>query len=157
MFARKILLAILTAMTLAGCSSQALYNVVMFGNAYVEAKNKREGRLYTQKKLMLFGGHNNKVYLGCLSNSEYATDSIFNEYGLHGSTYAVNGIWNTISIYGSDYSQYSPWNSYASDPPVIVDQEGNFYGYFTVNEFFPNRTRVDWIIQILAEGEKLER
>lgn len=121
MFATRILLAIFTTVTLAGCSSQALYNVAMFGNAYVEAQERRESRLYTQKKLMLFGGNNNKVYLGCLSNSEYATDSIFNEYGLHGSVYAVNSIWNTVSIYGSSYSQYSSWNRYASNPPVIVD------------------------------------
>ena len=73
------------------------------------------------KEIDAFWGNNNKVYLGCLSNSEYATDSIFNEYGLHGSVYAVNSIWNTVSIYGSSYSQYSSWNRYASNPPVIVD------------------------------------
>jgi hypothetical protein len=37
-------------------------------------------------KLMLFGGEGHKTYLGCLNCPKYASDSVFNEYGPHGST-----------------------------------------------------------------------
>ena len=45
-------------------------------------------------KLMLFGGANHTVYLGCLSCSEYASDSVRNQYGTHGSAYASESIFN---------------------------------------------------------------
>lgn len=83
--------------------------------------------------LHLYGGKNNDVYLGCLNCNNYDSDSIWNEYGTYGSSYNTNSIWNEYGTYGNEYNSYSPWNSYGSDPPVVVDKEGNFYGYFTVN------------------------
>ena len=100
-------------------------------------------------KLMIFGGMNNESYLGCLSCSEYATDSILNEYGTYGSKYSINSIWNAYGNFGSKYSQYSPWNLYATNPPVIVDSDGNFYGYFTINKYFPQRTQIKSIQNFL--------
>ena len=41
-----------------------------------------------QQKLMLFGGPGHRDYLGCISCSEYATDSVFNQYGTYGSRYS---------------------------------------------------------------------
>ena len=108
----------------------------------------------TPTKLMLFGGKNNKQYLGCLSCAKYDTDAITNEYGKYGSHYATNSIWNVYGTYGSQYSQYSWRNSYATNPPVIVDGSGNFYGYFTVNKYFPNRTRINWLVEILDMADK---
>jgi hypothetical protein len=84
-------------------------------------------------KLMFFGGINHQSYLGCLNCSEYATDSILNQYGPHGSRYAQESIVNQYSDFGSPYSHYSACNQYASDPPVIVDSDGNFYGRLTLN------------------------
>src|SRR5690242_12846065 len=52
-------------------------------------------------KLMLFGGEDHKTYLGCLNCSQYAVDSVFNEYGQNGSPYASESIWNHYSEYGS--------------------------------------------------------
>lgn len=52
--------------------------------------------------------------------------------------------------YGSAYSSYSPFNSYASYPPVIVDEEGNFYGYFTVNKYKSKRANFD-LVNIICE------
>src|SRR5262249_3499377 len=86
-------------------------------------------------KLMLFGGQNHETYLGCLNCSEYARDSIFNEFGQAGNRYSTNSIWNAYGQFGSLYSSYSACNPYASDPPVIVDAEGSFYGRLTVNEY----------------------
>lgn len=116
----------------------------------VEAERIKQGYYYsTRTKLMLFGGRNNEQYLGCLNCSKYDTNSITNEYGQYGSSYTTNSIWNNYGTYGSKYSQYSWRNPYATNPPVIVNPDGNFYGYFTVNKYFLNRTRINWIMEIL--------
>lgn len=73
--------------------------------------------------LYIYGGSDHDVFLGCLNSNKYDSKSIWNEYG----------------TYGSSYSAYSPWNNYASYPPVIIDEEGNFYGYLTVNQYKYNR------------------
>jgi hypothetical protein len=102
-------------------------------------------------KLMLFGGDGHKTYLGCLNCGEYATDSTFNEYGQSGSRLSSASIWNTYGDFGSAYSSYSVCNPYASDPPVIVDHEGNYYGRLTVNEYHAEigggRQYVAWLKQ----------
>ena len=88
-------------------------------------------------KIMICGGEGHRTYLGCLSCSEYSTDSIFNAYGNHGSRYSNASIWNQYYDFGSRYSIYGACNPYATDPPVIVDQEGNFYGRLTMNGYHP--------------------
>jgi hypothetical protein len=107
------------------------------------------------QKLMLFGGLDHKVYLGCLNCSEYALDSVRNEYGLHGSPYAMDSIFNSFGQYGSPYSMYSACNSYATDPPVIVDRDGAFYGRLTVNRYNVQRTRnenlIEWLEQVVCK------
>lgn len=92
-----------------------------------------------QTALQLFGGRDHTQYVGCLNCGKYASSSIWNEYGTYGSRYATNSIWNEYSTYGSEYSSYSPFNAYASYPPVIVDADGNFYGYFTINAYHSKR------------------
>lgn len=89
--------------------------------------------------LYIYGGSDHDVFLGCLNSSKYDSNSIWNEYGTYGSKYNSKSIWNDYGTYGGSYSAYSPWNSYASDPPVIVDKEGNFYGYLTINQYKSNR------------------
>lgn len=91
--------------------------------------------------LLIFGGKNNNTFLGCLNCNKYDTSSIWNKYGDNGSKYSSNSIWNKYGEYGGKYSSYSPFNKYASNPPVIVDREGNFYGYFTSNQYSNNRTK----------------
>jgi hypothetical protein len=89
------------------------------------------------QKIMLFGGENHRTYLGCLSCSEYATDSVFNQYGTYGSRYSSTSIWNHYGQFGSAYSSYSSCSQYATDPPVIVDVDGNYYGRLTINSYHP--------------------
>ena len=105
-------------------------------------------------KLMLFGGYNHKTYLGCWNCSENATDSIFNEYGTYGSEYSGTSIYNSYSQYGSAYSNYSACNLYATDPPVIVDHGGNFYGRLTINRYnsqaFSNEDVFQWLEQVVC-------
>ncbi|WP_452223506.1 hypothetical protein [Lacinutrix chionoecetis] len=89
--------------------------------------------------LHLYGGSNHDVYLGCLNCNNYNSSSIWNEYGTYGSSYNSKSIWNKFGTYGSEYNSLSPWNKYSSNPPVVVDKEGNFYGYFTVNSYKTKR------------------
>lgn len=93
--------------------------------------------------LYIYGGQKHDVYLGCLNCDNYNSKSIWNEYGTYGSSYSSNSIWNEYGTYGSDYSQYSPWNEYAKNPPVIVDKQGDFYGYLTLNEYKANRAEFE--------------
>jgi hypothetical protein len=88
-------------------------------------------------KMMIFGGEGHKTYLGCLNCSEYAADSVRNQYGTHGSAYSSESIFNHYGQYGSAYSAESACNEYANDPPVIVDESGRFYGRLTLNRYHP--------------------
>lgn len=105
--------------------------------------------------LHLYGGDNHDVYLGCLNCSNYDSDSIWNEYGTYGSSYNSKSIWNAYGTYGSEYNSYSPWNSYSNDPPVVVDKDGGFYGYFTVNEYKSDRADFDLALIIYKYHDKI--
>ncbi|SAL50827.1 hypothetical protein AWB73_05290 [Caballeronia turbans] len=91
--------------------------------------------------LLLFGGRDHNVFLGCLNCSQYDSNSVQNEYGSHGSPYSSESIFNHYSDYGSAYSSDSPCNHYADNPPVIVDQSGAFYGRLTLNQYHPQANK----------------
>ncbi|WP_282147873.1 hypothetical protein [Algibacter lectus] len=109
---------------------------------------------YSQS-LHLYGGDNHKVYLGCLTCSDYDSSSIWNEYGTYGSSYNSKSIWNEYGTYGNDYNAQSPWNSHSSDPPVVVDKNGEFYGYFTVNEYKSKRAEFKLALIIYKYHEEI--
>ena len=100
-------------------------------------------------KLMIFGGNDHNIYLGCLNCSEYAPDSVHNQYGQHGSPYSSLSIFNAYGTYGSAYSSDSACSQYATDPPVIVDQNGGFYGRLTLNQRHPQASKNQQIVQWL--------
>lgn len=89
--------------------------------------------------LHLYGGNNHDVYLGCLNCDSYDSNSIWNEYGTYGNSYNSKSIWNEYGTYGNEYNSNSPWNEYSNDSPVVVDKDGDFYGYFTLNEYRSKR------------------
>jgi hypothetical protein len=99
--------------------------------------------------LLVFGGKNHKVFIGCLTCSQYDTDSVLNQYGSYGSRYSSTSIMNQYSDYGSKYSTYSACNPYASDPPIVTDGEGGYYGKLTLNKYasdaITNTTIVVWL------------
>jgi hypothetical protein len=106
------------------------------------------------QKTMFFGGPGHQTYLGCLSCSENAPDSVFNEIGRNGSRDSADSIWNHSGDYGSQYTQFSACNPYATDPPVIVDQSGNFYGRVTVNQYATDigagAKLYDWLVSAVC-------
>ena len=91
-------------------------------------------------ELLLFGGPNHEIFLGCLTCSKYNSDSVCNRYGTYGSRYNANSIWNKYGTFGSRYNSSSPWNRYSSadSVPAVIDRNGNFYGYFTINSYRSN-------------------
>jgi hypothetical protein len=91
-------------------------------------------------KFMVYGGEGHHTYLGCLNCGDYAADSVTNQGGQFGSTFSATSIRNQFNEYGSRFSMYSACNPYATDPPVIVDESGNFYGRLTVNAMNGERT-----------------
>ena len=101
-------------------------------------------------KFMVFGGPGHNTYLGCLNCNEYSPESVLNQYGTFGSVYSATSVANPYSQFGSPYSMYSACNPLASDPPVIVDGSGNFYGRLTVNQLNPERTRDSTVLAWLA-------
>ena len=112
-------------------------------------------------ELLLFVGKSHDVFIGCLSCNKYDSSAVCSRYGSYGSQYSDKSIWSRYGSYGSQYSDTSPWNKYASTPPVIVDREGNFYGYFTANKYQDKRTQIKALLQLTDNvdwvNEDLER
>lgn len=102
-------------------------------------------------KIMVFGDRNNKVYLGCLSCSQYETDSVWNQYGDYGSKYASSSMWNTYGDYGGKYSSYSPCNQYTNTSPVIVDGAGAYYGHLSVSSIYAGSSKALQIAQTICK------
>lgn len=107
------------------------------------------------QSLLIYGGRNHDVLLGCLNCDKYEDKSIWNKYGDFGSKYNINSIWNKYGDYGGKFSDLSPFNKYASNPPVLVDRDGNFYGYFTADKYFSKRTNSKLAILIIDYWEAI--
>jgi hypothetical protein len=120
----RALVVLFFAIVGSGCSPATRQGVANAVNA--AAIGAAQGSAPNSQKLMIFGGESHHTYLGCLNCSEYATDSVLNEFGEHGSQYSSSSVWNHFNEFGSPYSNFGACNAYATDPPVIVDSEGNF-------------------------------
>lgn len=112
------------------------------------------------KALLLFGDEDHRTFLGCLNCSSVSPSSVCNTVGKYGSSIQSDSIWNSIGKFGSSIQRTSPWNTIASDPPIIVDKDGNSYGYFTANEVHAHRSQIPWIEGLLkayAEDDDLDK
>ena len=117
-------------------SDPAFWNGVAAGLAGAGTPYSSQTSIFpTSPQLLLFGGSNHSVFLGCINCSKYDSGSVFNPYGTYGSPYGSESVFNKYGDYGSRYSNYSPCNPYASEPPAVVDRGGNFYGYLTLNHY----------------------
>ena len=101
------------------------------------------------KALLLFGGVDHKIFLGCLNCSSLDNSSVCNQLGKFGSSLESNSIWNSLGTFGSSLSEYSPWNSLSDSAPIIVDEDGKSYGYFSTNSLHHDHTQIDWLVAIL--------
>jgi len=105
------------------------------------------------QNLLIYGGRNHDVFLGCFNCSKYDSNSIWNKYGDYGSKYNSNCIWNKYGDYGGKYNDTSPFNTRASYPPVLVDADGSFYGYFTANKYKDKATKTKLALIIIENWE----
>lgn len=105
------------------------------------------------KALLLFGGKDHQIFLGCLNCVAQADVSVCNSFGKFGSSFEDNSIWNSFGSFGSSFSEFSPWNSFSDSAPIIVDKDGKSYGYFSVNSFHHDRTTIPWLVAILEFQE----
>lgn len=101
--------------------------------------------------LLIYGGKNYDDYLGKINANRFDSESIWNQYGKYGNCYNSQSIWNKYSTYGNKYNNCSPFNDYASNPPILVDKQGNFYGYFTSNKYKSQRANLK-LIDIICEN-----
>lgn len=101
--------------------------------------------------LYIYGGKNEEDYLGKLNASKYDSESIWNEYGKYGNKYNSKSIWNSYGTYGNKYNSYSPFNEHGSNPPVLRDKNGKFYGYFTANKYKAKRANYE-LIDVICEN-----
>jgi hypothetical protein len=106
------------------------------------------------RALLIFGGDGHRTFLGCLNCAKHSPGSVCNAYGTQGSRYQSESIWNPYGTFGSKYSSNSPWNRYSSSAPIIVDQEGNSYGYFSMNKYHRNRTRIKSFLALFEYHEE---
>ena len=77
--------------------------------------------------------------LGELSANPFNPDSTSNPFGA-GSPFKPDGLNNPFSPYGSPFSNQSATNTFATDAPRLYDQQGNYRGKLSTNQFDPDST-----------------
>lgn len=101
-------------------------------------------------RLLVFGGTNGTVYLGCLNCSALEADSIQNTLGTYGNRFSPTSLFNQFGDYASRFSDLSACNPLAQHPPRLVDDRGGYYGVLSSNASLPGRTRVPAAVALLA-------
>jgi hypothetical protein len=87
-------------------------------------------------------------YLGRITDNQYDTNSILNQYGPYGSRYSSTSIFNPYSPYGSEYGQFSINNPYCSTPPKLFIH-GQFLGHVSKNQYVPRLIPTDTFLYTL--------
>lgn len=100
--------------------------------------------------ILVFGGEDHRVYLGCFSCNEREAESVFNQSGKFGSNISPTSVANRISQFGDRKSPYSACNGDASRPPILVDEDGTYYGELTVNVSRPARVTAPAVVAWLT-------
>jgi len=77
------------------------------------------------------------TYLGQMSVNKYAPNSTSNPFGA-GSQFNAYSINNKFGKYGSKFSPYSAKNPYATSPPKLYDNQGNYRGKLSTNRYDPD-------------------
>lgn len=94
-----------------------------------------------------------KTYLGKCVTDELDSDGIYYKLiGDYSWKFSATSIWNTIGDYGSSYSDTSAFCSYASHPPKIIDNDGRFIAYLTINETISPRWTIAKLRLFLEEN-----
>jgi hypothetical protein len=94
------------------------------------------GVAFARGDVLVFGGSGHDQFLGCLVCNEFSSQSICNGLGAYGNEFSSQGMFNEFAGFGNEFSSSSPWNEFSTSNsvPVVVDRDGSFYGYFTIND-----------------------
>ena len=84
--------------------------------------------------LLLYIGWDQDIPMACLDCGPYTSGSICNSLG-SGDPRRWYSVFNPDGMFGDKDSIASPWNaeSLSEWVPVVVDADGKFQGYFTIN------------------------
>lgn len=109
------------------------------------------------KGMYIFAQDSKEQYLGLITDNEFSTESIINEFGSYGSELSSTSIRNELSPYGSELSSYSAYNSLTSTPPIIYryDSANRTYvavAYLTKNTFKTPAVDPDLLIATMQVG-----
>jgi len=119
-----------------------------------EPSREEDPEAAAANELLLFGGANREVFLGCLCDEQRA-DSVFNMLGEHGSHQSATSIRNKFAAYGSNHDDTSACNSAATHPPVVLDSDGKSLGLLTLNGSLKRSITVpsvtDWLARMCGE------
>jgi hypothetical protein len=111
-------------------------------------------------QLLLFGGEDQKTFLGCLNCSQSDSGSICDQFGEYGSESDGGSIWSQFGNFGSSFSNDSPWNQFSTSGPVVVDKSVQSYGRFTSNRSASDRTQIgalNRLTDLIARGTDLDK
>lgn len=119
--------------------------------------SKRNRNTYTTigERILIYGGENQDVFLGCLNCDKFDKESIWDCTGDYGSRFGKESIWNKFREFGGAYGKYSPFNRFSDNPPILVDKNGKFYGYFTIDNTQVDKTTWKLAIRILRDWESI--
>jgi hypothetical protein len=152
---KRFLVALIGGMCLSCTSDPAFWSGVAAGLAEAAAPGYSSSDVFpSSPELLLFGGGNHDKFLGCLNCAKYETSSLHNKYSDFGNRYSSDSIFNKYGDFGSKYSATSACNPYATDPPAVVDRQGNFYGYLTLNRYnsqVRNSAIVAWLAGVCSD------
>ena len=106
----------------------------------------------SSSRVELWGGPGSSVFLGCFNCNQFASDSVFNQFGTYGSPFSTTSVWNQFSPYGSPFSNDSACNPFASNPPQLVNRANNTYTELTLNQFRPFADKTPAVVNVLTNA-----
>jgi hypothetical protein len=109
------------------------------GNDGEDVQRRTAGRATARDILALLEGArivaDDGQFLGVITQNQFASDSILNEFGRYGSKFSATSIFNEFGRYGGKFSPLSPFNEFTMTPPRIITPGGKFVAYLTKNQF----------------------
>jgi hypothetical protein len=108
-----IILAVLSAL-LSGCASSSIQTP----SGHYEPRPRlapasRVGDLLTLLEGCVIVADDGQP-LGVITQNEFASNSLLNEYGKYGNKYSSTSIFNEYGTYGGEYSRLSPFNEFTT-------------------------------------------
>lgn len=95
--------------------------------------------------LLLFGDENQKTFYGCITCPATDATSLNNPYGTYGNKMSGTSVLNPYAMIRNPYSTTSMCNKMATNPPIVVDGNGQYYGEATLNTTRPGRAKAPYL------------